>query len=169
MEQGLKQRGGRELSSMNLRISSSSLKGLESAISSGGMLKPVKEKEKPRLALEARLSAALLLTSSRSSLLNCALRDLRMCAFRLMLPRPGDAGISLLLDFLDSVPPFSADTDPAPDGCPTASPEVVADLKAAATVSSSWSDIVLASPGELVLSIVLSIPSPSYHHMQDFH
>lgn len=55
---------------------------------SGGV-KPVKVKEKPRLALEARLSAAPLLTRSSTSSFSCALRDLRM--WLLLLPPPTDA------------------------------------------------------------------------------
>ena len=65
-------------------------------MSSGGV-KPVKEKEKPSPALDARLSAALLLTSSKSSL-SCPLLD-----FLVWFPtlRPGEA-ILPKLDFLDS-------------------------------------------------------------------
>ncbi|KAM0053257.1 hypothetical protein Hdeb2414_s0007g00257691 [Helianthus debilis subsp. tardiflorus] len=49
-----------------LRISSP-LKVLESAISSGGIVNPVNENENPKLALEARLKAAPLPTSSSSN------------------------------------------------------------------------------------------------------
>lgn len=96
----------------DLRMSSS-LNGLESAISSGGMVKPVKENEKPKLALEARLRAAPLPTSSKSNFI-WALLDFLMCAFLLLpLLRPGDATIMRLLDFLDRLPPLSPVAAPA--------------------------------------------------------
>jgi hypothetical protein len=103
------------------------------------MLKPVKEKEKPKLALEARLRAAPLLTSSKSNFI-CALLDFLMCVF--LLPpevlRPGEAAIiSRLLDFLESVPPL------LPTETPIAS-LFEGDLNAAATVSTNCSDLVLA-------------------------
>jgi hypothetical protein len=110
---------------------------MESAISSGGMLKPVKEKEKPRLALEARLRAAPLLTSSNSNFI-CALLDFLMCVF--LLPpevvRPGEAAVvSLLLDLPESVPPLP----------PSETPSLfMGDLNAASTVSANCSDLVLA-------------------------
>ena len=89
-------------------------------------MKPVKENDKPKLALEARLRAAPLLTSSKSSFI-WALLDFLMCVFLLLLlVRPGDAAIIRLLDFLDSVPPLST-AAPAPS--------LDDDLNAAATVS----------------------------------
>lgn len=77
-------------------------------------MKPVKENEKPKLALEARLRAAPLLTSSNSIFI-CALLDFLMCVFLLLLPplRPGDTAIMRLLDFLERVPPLSAATPAA--------------------------------------------------------
>lgn len=120
---------------IHLRVSSS-LNGFESAISSGGTVKPVKENDKPKLALEARLKAAPLLTSSKSNFI-CALHDFLICVFLPPPPpRPGDAAvICRLLDFLDSVP-LSSDATPPPSF-------VGGDLYAAAIVSSSWSDFVL--------------------------
>ena len=122
---------------MYLRISSS-LKGLESAISSGGIVKPVKEKESPKLALEALLSAAPLLTSSSSSFiwLIWALLDFLMCVF--FPPRPGDAPVSRRLDFLEMVPPPS--TTPFAEWSLDAG-----DFRAATIDSTSWSDFVLTS------------------------
>jgi hypothetical protein len=72
-------------------------------MSRGGGVKPVKVKEKPRLALDARLSAALLLTSSSTSSFSCALRDLRMWLLWLPLPlrpppRGGEAGLARLAE-----------------------------------------------------------------------
>ncbi|THG20656.1 hypothetical protein TEA_001012 [Camellia sinensis var. sinensis] len=83
---------------------SSSLNGRESEMSSGGMVKPVKEKENPKLALEAQLRAAPLLTSSRSSFI-WALIVFLMCVFLLLLlVCPGEAAVNnVLLDFLDRV------------------------------------------------------------------
>lgn len=126
---------------------SSSLNGLESAISSGGTVNPVKENEKPKLALEARLRAAPLLTSSKSSFI-WALLDFLMCVFLLLLPlRPGDATIIRLLDFLDRTPPLSA-------AAPATVSLDVGDLNAAATVSTiDWSDFVLANPDKFSFSI----------------
>lgn len=85
---------------------SSSLKGFESAISSGGRVKPVKENERPKLALEARLRATPLPTSS-SSTFSWALLALLMCE---CFPPPplGEAEVILWLDFLDTSPPPSA-------------------------------------------------------------
>lgn len=117
---------------------SSSLNGLESAISSGGIVNPVKENEKPKLALEARLRAAPLFTSSNSILI-WALLHFLMCGFLLLpLPlRPGDGTIRLL-DFLcRDVPPLSTD---------------------AATVSTTdWSDFALANTDELVFSMLTTV------------
>lgn len=135
---------------INLRMSSS-LKGLESAISSDGTVKPVKEKDKPKLALEARLRAAPLLNSSNSIIFIWALLDFLMWVlFLLLLPppppllRPGDAPIiNRLLDFLDKAPPLS-DVPGAVSLCE------FGDLKAAARVSASWSDFVRAKAVELI-------------------
>lgn len=128
---------------------SSSLNGFESAISSCGTAKPVKEKDKPKLALEALLKAAPLLTSSKSNLI-CALLDFLICVFLPPTPpRPGEAAIiSRLLDLLDRVP--------LPSDTPPATSLVGGDLKAAATVSTNWSDFVLAKLETLVFSILQS-------------
>lgn len=141
---------------------SSSLNGIISATSSCGT-KPVKEKENPKLALEARLRAAPLLTSSTSSF-NWALLDFLMCVFLLVLPplplRPGEA--SLLLDFLDSIPPL-----PVVSGPPGASLDAAGDFNAAITVSTSWSDLVLSSPEvELDFSIFSICSMQSQNHPQ---
>jgi hypothetical protein len=95
------------------------------------MVKPVKENEKPKLALEARLRAAPLPTSSKSNFI-WALLDFLMCVFLpTLLVRPGDAPIKRLLDFLESVPPLSAAA-----AAPTASLDV-GDLNAATADSTT--------------------------------
>lgn len=143
---------------MNKNVrTSSSLNGLESAISSGGTVKPVKEKDKPKLALEARLRAAPLLTSSSSNF-SWALLDFLMCALLfLLLPlRPGEAPITIRprLDFRESVPPLSAAPARSFDDGGSGG-----DLKAAVTFSTSWSDFVLANDVILLL-IFLQLKSP---------
>lgn len=86
-----------------LPLSSSLKLFFKLAMMSSGGVKPVKEKEKPSPALDARLSAALLLTSSNSSF-SCPLLD-----FLVWFPtlRPGEP-ILPKLDFLDSPPLVSA-------------------------------------------------------------
>lgn len=136
---------------------SSSLNPLRSPMmSSGGAVNPVKEKEKPRLALDARLSAAPLLTSSRSSF-SCAL-----LAFRMWWPPPflpGDAPITLFpkLAFPDRLePPLSSPLTDKGVVVARASADVVrlSDCLAAACAISSWSDLALtiADAGESILS-----------------
>jgi len=134
-----------------LRISSS-LNGLESAISSGGRVKPVKENERPKLALEARLRATPLPTSSTSTF-NWALLAFLMYVFLPPPPPPGDgAAVILQLDFLDRAPPPSADGG---------------DFSAVvATVSTaSWSDFVLAKLDDVLAFSML----PSHHHHHCIH
>ena len=120
-----------------LRISSS-LKGFESAISSGGRVKPVKENERPKLALEARLRATPLPTSSTSTF-NWALLALLMREF-LTPPPLGEAVVILWLGFLDSSPPPSANGDDF--------------THAVATVSAISSDCVLAKLDVLAFSML---------------
>lgn len=137
-----------------LPISSSSLKGFISAISSEGTVKPVKEKDKPKLALEARLRAAPLLTSSRSNF-NWALLDFLMCVLFLPPPlRPGDAPVNRLLDFLDNVsgPP------PPPATSPFIGDDFVPPPIAAEIASTNWSDFVRSKLVVLGLSIIFFSP-----------
>lgn len=122
---------------MNERLPlSSSLKDLRSAMmSSGGAVKPVNEKEKPRLALEALLKAAPLLTSSKSSF-SCPLRD-----FRLWCPTflPGEVPTVFFpkLDFLDKL------GSPLVFEVRIVSAEAVRLIDCDAATFSSWSDFVL--------------------------
>lgn len=104
-------------------------------------MKPAREKEKPRLALEARLRAAPLVTSS--------LRDLRMC----LGPRPGDVTPTnfprLGLRDRPLVPPFEVAVATA------ATASIGADRLGDFSLmsSSSWSDFVRANPVNVGVSI----------------
>lgn len=111
-------------------------------------MNPVKENERPKLALEALLRAAPLLTSSNSSF-SCALLDFLMCVFLPLAPaRPGDAAVIIRrLDFLERVPP--------PSDAPAVSLDT-GDLNAADSVSTNWSDFVLAKLVELTGFSMLS-------------
>ena len=123
-----------------VNVLSSSLKGGGSAehMYWGGGVKPVKVKEKPRLALEARLSAApALLTRSSLSSFSCTLRDLRMWLW-LWPPPPTDADRRFVLPKLDLRDRLAAEVS-AGVLC-TVSPDAVrlSDCDGA----TSWSDLV---------------------------
>lgn len=126
---------------------SSSLNGPESALSSGRTEKPVKEK--PKLALEARLRTEPLLRSSNSSFI-WALLDFRMWAF---MPPLGEAGVSRRLGFLESILTLSWWAPPQANSADSLGSLALADAFAAAIASTSWSDLVLNRLVEFDFSI----------------
>lgn len=109
------------------------------SMSSGRAVKPVKEKEKPRLALEARLKLPPLPPSSQSTFM-CPLRVLlRWCPAFVAGEDP--TSFFPRLDFLDKLgPPLASAT-----GMDSAD-EVGLRVGGRGGAISSWSDLVLAIP-----------------------